>query len=344
MAEKILVSGGAGYIGSHTVVELLQHGFEVVIVDDLSNSSEAIIQQIAQITGKESVFEKFNLCDKEKTRDFFQRHPDLSGAIHFAAHKAVGESVHKPLKYYSNNLVSLFNILECMDEKNIRNFVFSSSCTVYGEPDTLPVKESNQIKPAISPYGNTKQIAEEILLDVTKASHLNCISLRYFNPIGAHESGLIGELPIGTPQNLVPYITQTAIGKREMLQVFGDDYSTPDGTCIRDYIHVVDLAQAHVHALNRLLKNKCKAQYEVFNLGTGNGYSVKEVIHAFENISGKKLNYRIAARREGDVEKVWADTSYANKELGWKAEKDLNMMMSTAWLWEQNLAKGIIKY
>jgi len=344
MAEKILVSGGAGYIGSHTVVELLQHGFEVVIIDDLSNSSEAIIHQIARITGKQAGFEKFNLCDKERTRFFFQRHTDLRGVIHFAAHKAVGESVHKPLKYYNNNLVSLFNILECMEEAKVNNFVFSSSCTVYGEPDTLPVKESNQIKPALSPYGNTKQIAEEVLQDVTKSGRLNCISLRYFNPIGAHESGLIGELPIGTPQNLVPFITQTAIGKRDMLQVFGDDYNTPDGTCIRDYIHVMDLAKAHVVALNRLTKNKCKARYEVFNLGTGNGHSVKEVIRAFESASGKKLNYRMAARREGDVEKVWADTSYANKELGWKAEKDLDLMMSTAWLWEQNLAKGIIKY
>lgn len=344
MTKKILVSGGTGYIGSHTVVELQQSGFEVIIVDDLSNSSASIVHQIERITGKKPEFENFNLCDKEKTRFFFQRHTNIAGVIHFAAHKAVGESVNEPLKYYHNNLVSLLNLLDCMKEFGVNNFVFSSSCTVYGEPDSLPVKESNPVKPAISPYGNTKQIAEEILLDVCKVTDLQCIALRYFNPIGAHESGLIGELPLGVPQNLVPYITQTGIGKREALQVFGNDYDTPDGTCIRDYIHVVDLAKAHVVALNRMLEGHSKKSFEIFNLGTGNGFSVLEVIQAFEKVSGKKLNYRFAPRREGDVVKVWADTAFANFELRWKAQRSLEEMMASAWLWEQNLAKGMIQY
>jgi len=332
---KILVTGGMGYIGSHTVVELQNAGFEVVIVDDLSNSSADIGDAIVQITGVKPVLEVFDLIDKEKTQDFFKRHNDIKGVIHFAAKKAVGESVQEPLIYYRNNLESLINVLEGMNENNIPNFVFSSSCTVYGQPDELPVSESAPIKKAESPYGNTKQISEDIIFDTIKATDLKAIALRYFNPIGAHETALIGELPLGVPDNLLPYVTQTAIGIREKLKVFGKDYNTPDGTAIRDYIHVVDLAKAHVIAVQRMIDNEMKKDFEVFNLGTGNGFSVLEVIKSFEKVTGLKLNYQIVGRRAGDVEQVWADPNYSNSELGWKAEKGLDEMTGSAWKWEQ---------
>ncbi|MGM0611931.1 MAG: UDP-glucose 4-epimerase GalE [Bacteroidota bacterium] len=336
---KILVTGGAGYIGSHTVVELQQKGYDVVIVDNLSNSYRSVIQNIRKITGKLPDFEEFDLCDRQKTLDFFSRHQDIDGVIHFAAYKAVGESVEKPLKYYHNNLTSLMNILEGMKRNQVENIVFSSSCTVYGQPEKLPVAEDAPIQPAASPYGNTKQISEEIITDTAKANQqIKGILLRYFNPIGAHESALIGELPLGVPDNLVPFITQTAIGIRRQLNVFGEDYDTPDGTAIRDYIHVVDLAKAHVVAVDRMINNQHKTNPEVFNLGTGNGYSVLEVVKAFEKVAQQPLQYKIVDRRPGDVEQVWADTSFANKELGWKAEKDLEDMMRTAWNWEKALA------
>jgi len=337
MANKILVTGGTGYIGSHTVVELINAGFEVVIVDDLSNSLISSLDGIKKITGKQIPFEEINLCDRDKVNALFKKHNDIKGIIHFAASKAVYDSVNNPLKYYRNNLVSLINLLDAQIEFNIPNIVFSSSCTVYGQPEKLPVTEDAPIQKAMSPYGNTKQICEEILQDTIKVNkQLKAIALRYFNPIGAHESALIGELPLGIPDNLVPFITQTAIGIREEIKVFGSDYNTPDGSCIRDYIHVVDLAKAHVIALKRMLENKTKADYEYFNLGTGNGISVLEVINSFEKVSGQKLNYKIVARRPGDIEKIWADTTFANNELGWKAEKTLDEMMLTAWNWEKN--------
>ena len=332
---KILVTGGSGYIGSHTVVELQQQGFEVVIIDNLSNSQASVLDAIEKITGIRPHFEQFDLIDREKTNDFFSRHADLQGVIHFAAFKAVGESVEKPLVYYRNNLVSLINILEAMAANNVKNLVFSSSCTVYGQPDELPVSEQAPIKKAESPYGNTKQISEEIIQDTLKSTPLHAIALRYFNPIGAHETAFIGELPLGVPNNLVPFITQTAIGIRQQLSVFGDDYNTPDGTAVRDYIHVVDLAQAHVIAIKRMIENQMKANFEVFNLGTGNGYSVLEVIQSFEKVSGQALNYKIVGRRAGDVEKVWADPTHSNNVLGWKAKKSLDEMNQSAWKWEK---------
>ncbi len=331
---KILVTGGTGYIGSHTVVELQNEGFEVVIVDNLSNSKKEVVDNIEKITGKKPLLEVFDLVDREKTADFFKRHHDLKGVIHFAAYKAVGESVQKPLMYYRNNLVSLMNVMESMIENNISNLVFSSSCTVYGQPDELPVSEKAPIKKAESPYGNTKQIAEEIISDTVNVEAIKTIALRYFNPIGAHDSALIGELPLGVPNNLVPFITQTAIGIRKQLSVFGEDYNTPDGTAIRDYIHVVDLAKAHVIAVNRMINNKMKKDFEVFNLGTGNGYSVLEVIKSFEKVSGQKLNYKIVDRRPGDIEKVWANPDFSNRELGWKAQRGLDDMTLSAWKWE----------
>jgi UDP-glucose 4-epimerase len=343
MGKKILVTGGTGYIGSHTVVELIQIGFEVVVIDNLSNSTARIIDQIGRITGKKPRFYELDLCNEAALRVFFRDNHDLAGVVHFAAFKAVGESVEFPLKYYHNNLVSLLNLLRLMEEFDVPNIVFSSSCTVYGQPEELPVTERAPVQKAISPYGNTKQISEEIIEDTVASSKIKAISLRYFNPIGAHESGLIGELPIGIPNNLVPFITQTAIGKRHKLLVFGDDYDTPDGTCIRDYIHVVDLAKAHVVAVKRMLDGTNKKNLEVFNLGTGKGTSVMEAIIAFENATGMKLNYEITARREGDVPKVWADTTLANLRLGWKAEKGLEEMMASAWKWEQNLAAGILE-
>ena len=338
---KILVTGGTGYIGSHTVVELQQSGYQVVIVDNLSNSYASVVDQIEKISGIRPDFEEFDLCDEKRTLDFFKRHSDLDGVIHFAAFKAVGESVAEPLKYYHNNLQSLILILKGMQENGIQNIVFSSSCTVYGQPDELPVTESAPIKEAWSPYGHTKQISEKIIQNNANVTDIRATLLRYFNPIGAHESALIGELPIGVPNNLVPFITQTAIGLREKLSVFGEDYNTPDGTAIRDYIHVVDLAKAHVIAVDRLVKNKNQKQVEVFNLGTGNGFSVLEVINSFEKVSAQKLNYQIVDRRPGDVEQVWADTRFANDVLGWKAEKSLDEMMLSAWNWELALKKAI---
>ncbi len=332
---KILVTGGTGYIGSHTVVELQHKGYEVVIVDNHSNSSAEIADKIADISGTKPTLEIFDLADQALTADFFKRNKDLKGIIHFAAYKAVGESVAEPLMYYRNNLVSLMNILEGMKENNIPNLVFSSSCTVYGQPDELPVSEKAPIKFAESPYGNTKQISEEIIRDTLHASELNAIALRYFNPIGAHDSSIIGELPLGIPNNLVPFITQTAIGLRESLSVFGDDYETPDGTAIRDYIHVVDLAKAHVVAVSRMIDSNMNQKFEIFNLGTGIGYSVLDVIKSFEKVSGLKLNYKIVDRREGDITKVWANPDFSNEVLGWKAERDLDNMVDTAWKWEQ---------
>jgi UDP-glucose 4-epimerase len=339
---KILVTGGTGYIGSHTVVELQNKGYEVVVVDDLSNSTSEVLDNIARITGQKPVFGHFDLKDTEKTASFFRLHKDIGGIIHFAASKAVGESVEQPLKYYRNNLVSLINILQGMTDNNIRNIVFSSSCTVYGQPGKLPVREDAPIQKAISPYGNTKQISEEIITDTSRVTGIQGILLRYFNPIGAHDTAIIGELPIGVPNCLMPYITQTAIGKRPFLRVWGNDYNTPDGTAIRDYLHVVDLAKAHVVAVERMLGERMKEEVEVFNLGTGTGYSVLQVIRSFEQTTGVKLDYRIMDRRPGDVEQVWADTELANNELGWKAEKTLDEMTGSAWKWEKALAeKGL---
>jgi UDP-glucose 4-epimerase len=331
---KILVTGGTGYIGSHTVVELQNKGYDVVIVDNLSNSSIDVLDNIARITGIKPVFEQFDLTDAIKTADFFSRNADIQAIIHFAAFKAVGESVELPLKYYHNNLASLVNILNGMIANNIRDIVFSSSCTVYGQPEVLPVCENSPVQKAASPYGNTKQISEEIITDTSVSYPVNGILLRYFNPIGAHESAIIGELPLGVPNCLMPYITQTAIGIRPFLRVWGSDYNTPDGTAIRDYIHVVDLARAHVIAVERMTEGKMKNKVEIFNLGTGNGFSVLEVIKSFERSTGVKLNYEIKERRPGDVEQVWADTEYANVELGWKAEKSLDEMTLSAWRWE----------
>lgn len=332
---KILVTGGAGYIGSHTVVELQNQGHQVVIVDNLSNSSAEVIDNIVKITGVVPLFEKFDLTEQALTADFFQRHHDIDGVIHFAAFKAVGESVANPLMYYRNNIQSLINIIEGMRVNKIPYLVFSSSCTVYGQPDELPVKETSPVKEAFSPYGFTKQVSETIIRDSVAAyPGIHAIALRYFNPIGAHETALIGELPLGVPNNLLPFITQTAIGIRPELKVFGSDYDTPDGTAVRDYIHVVDLAQAHVIAVDRMISQKSKAPMEVFNLGTGNGLTVLEVIKSFEKVSGVKLNYRLTERRAGDVEKVWANTDYANEELGWKAKKTVDEMTLSAWKWE----------
>ncbi|MCL5245551.1 UDP-glucose 4-epimerase GalE [Cellulophaga sp. 20_2_10] len=337
---KILVTGGLGFIGSHTVVELQSKGFEVVIIDDLSNSSEKVIDGIVAITGIKPTFEKFDLKEKTKVQDFFKRHSNISGVIHFAASKAVGESVEKPLLYYENNIGTLVYMLQELSAMQSANFIFSSSCTVYGQADKMPITESAPVKEAESPYGNTKQMGEEIIRDTCKVvPALNAIALRYFNPMGAHPSTEIGELPIGVPQNLVPFITQTGAGIREQLSVFGGDYPTQDGTCIRDYIHVVDLAKAHVVALERLISGKNTENYEVFNVGTGTGSSVLEAIQSFERVSGKKLNYKIVDRRAGDITAAYADTTKANTVLGWKAESTLDEAMKSAWDWEQKIRK-----
>ena len=337
---KILVTGGTGYIGSHTVVELQEAGYKVVVVDNLSNSSIDVLDNIEKITGIKPEFENFDLADSVKTDDFFQRNPGIEAIIHFAASKAVGESVEKPLLYYRNNLVSMMNLLECQIKYGVAHMVFSSSCTVYGQPDRLPVTEDTPRKDAESPYGNTKRISEDILKNTIAVNPELCgIALRYFNPVGAHPSALIGELPLGVPQNLVPFITQTAAGIREELKVFGDDYKTPDGSAIRDYINVVDLAKAHVVAIKRLLQEKNKQNYEVFNLGTGTGVSVLEMVKGFEKATGVKLNYKIVGRRSGDIEKIWADTNLANEELGWKAEKGLGETLRSAWEWEKNIRR-----
>ncbi len=334
---KILVTGGLGYIGSHTAVALQQAGFEVLIVDNMSNSSIDVLEGIATITGVTPQFKYLDLRDKEEVHHYFKTHRDIDGIIHFAASKAVGESVEKPLLYYENNLSTLVYLLQECAKYDIHNFIFSSSCTVYGEPDSLPITEDAPVKKSTSPYGNTKQISEEIIFDTTQVSDIKAIALRYFNPIGAHESAEIGELPLGVPQNLVPFITQTAIGLRDQLSVFGNDYSTPDGTCIRDYIHVMDLAEAHVVALQRLLEKKNQVAFEVFNVGTGKGSSVLEVIQAFEKVSKKPLNYKVVDRRPGDVIAVYADTSKANSDLGWEAQRDLEEALRSAWQWEQKV-------
>ncbi len=336
---KILVTGGTGYIGSHTVVELQTRGFDVIVVDNLSNSSAEVLEKITKITGVMPEFEKFDLTDGRLTTEFFARHSDIRAVIHFAAFKAVGESVELPLKYYHNNLLSLINLLKGMIACGISDLVFSSSCTVYGQPDQLPAREDTPIKPAQSPYGNTKQICEEIITDTSLHENIRGILLRYFNPIGAHESALIGELPLGVPACLMPYVTQTGIGIRPFLRVWGNDYETPDGTAIRDYLHVVDLARAHVVAVERLLTGKPQEKIEVFNLGTGTGYSVLDVIQSFERTSGVKLNWEFHDRRPGDVVQIWADTTKANQVLGWKADKTLDDMTRSAWQWELALAR-----
>jgi UDP-glucose 4-epimerase len=338
---KVLVSGGTGYIGSHTVVELLDAGYEVVIIDNLSNSKIEVLSAIEEITHKKPHFEKADMRNESQVVEVFEKHKNMDAVIHFAAFKAVGESVADPLKYYENNLASLIFLLRTMGKHGCNALVFSSSCTVYGQPDNLPISETAPVVPAESPYGNTKQICEEIIRDYLKIQeNFKSISLRYFNPIGSHDSALIGELPLNAPTNLCPVITQTAIGKRPHFDVFGTDYNTPDGTCIRDYLHVVDLAKAHVLSIERMLENKNKSPFEVFNLGTGKGNSVLEVIEEFIKVSGVKPNYRLTERRPGDVEQIWADTTYANEELGWKTERDLANMLKTAWEWELYLKKS----
>lgn len=336
-SKKILVTGGLGYIGSHTVVALQEKGFRVLIIDNLSNSSLEVLGGITKITGETPAFYNLDLRNKEEVGEFFKNNKDLEGIIHFAASKAVGESVKMPLLYYENNLCSLLNILSLQSSSKL---IFSSSCTVYGQADELPISENAPTKKAESPYGNTKQIGEEIIKDTCRIEKdFKAISLRYFNPIGAHASGEIGELPIGTPQNLVPFITQTAIGQRKQLAVFGEDYPTKDGTAIRDYIHVMDLAEAHVAALNRLIRGKEKDNYEVFNLGTGQGNSVLEVIHSFEKSTGQKLSYKIEGRRKGDITAAYADTKKANKELNWKAKRSLDTALKSAWKWQEKIYK-----
>lgn len=336
--KKVLVTGGLGFIGSHTVVELQKAGFETVIIDDLSNSSIEVLDGIEAITGIRPLFEQLDLREKHDLEQFFKKHKNIDGVIHFAACKAVGESVKNPLLYYENNLNTLVYMLKEVLKLDAANFIFSSSCTVYGQADEMPITEHAPVKPAASPYGNTKQVGEEIIMDTCKVEpHLKAIALRYFNPIGAHESAKIGELPIGVPQNLVPFITQTAAGLRDCLSVFGDDYPTPDGTCVRDYIHVVDLAKAHVIALERLFNNKHSSNFETFNIGTGVGSSVLEVIHAFEKASGKSLNYKIAPRRDGDVASAYAHTERANSVLGWQAQYSLDDAVRSAWVWETKI-------
>jgi UDP-glucose 4-epimerase len=332
--KTILVTGGLGFIGSHTVVELQNVGYRVVIIDNLYNSKMEVLNNITSITGIQPEYFNIDLRDKQKVAEFFQD-KKIDGIIHFAASKAVGESVQNPLLYYENNIGTLVYILQELKKHKLSNFIFSSSCTVYGQADELPITENAPVKPAESPYGNTKQIGEEIIQQSCKADGLKAISLRYFNPIGAHHSAKIGELPLGVPQNLIPFITQTAAGIRKELSVFGDDYDTVDGTAVRDYIHVVDLAKAHIAALERLIGNKNKANYEVFNVGTGKGSSVLEIVKAFENVNNLKLNYKIVARREGDITAAYADTTLANKELGWKTEKTLEEALVSAWKWQQ---------
>ncbi|MDE6648624.1 MAG: UDP-glucose 4-epimerase GalE [Muribaculaceae bacterium] len=338
MATKILVTGGTGYIGSHTVVELQQAGYEVVIIDNLSNSNKEVLKGIEAITGVAPVFVEGDCTDLDTLKKLFEQNPGIKGIINFAASKAVGESVQKPLLYYRNNLNTLINLLECMPQYGVKGIVFSSSCTVYGEPDVNPIDETAPIKPATSPYGNTKQISEEIITDyIHSGAPVKSIILRYFNPIGAHPSAKIGELPLGVPQNLVPYLTQAAAGIRKELTVFGDDYNTPDGSCIRDYIDVVDLAKAHVVAMRRMLDGEDTDSIEIFNLGTGRGVSVLELIHSFEKATGVPVPHKIGARREGDIEKIWAIPDKANNVLGWKAEVPVEETLANAWRWQQSL-------
>jgi UDP-glucose 4-epimerase len=337
--NKILVTGGCGYIGAHTIVDLIENGFNPISIDDNSRSTTALLTGIKEITGVSVKNYKVNLTNFDDTHAVFQENTDIKGIIHFAAFKAVGESVKKPLMYYQNNLVSLMNVLKCAKEFKVPHFIFSSSCTVYGSPDQIPVTEESPIKPAESPYGATKQMGEEIVRDVTKTGGLQSILLRYFNPVGAHPSALIGELPLGKPENLVPAITQTAVGKIKELVVFGDDYDTRDGSCIRDYVHVCDIAHAHTLALQHLIENKNVQPCEVYNLGTGNGVSVLEAIHAFEKVSGRKLNYHIGPRRPGDIVAIYANNSLAKEKLKWNPQYSLDEMMSTAWKWQLKLEK-----
>ena len=345
MKETILVTGGTGFIGSHTAVELIEAGYKVVIVDDLSNSKIEVLDGIEKITGTRPCFEKIDLRDKQATENVFKKYPDIKGIIHFAASKAVGESVQKPLLYYRNNIVSLINLLELMPVYGVKGFIFSSSCTVYGQPkpENLPVTEDAPHQKATSPYGNTKEINEQIILDtIHSGAPIKSIVLRYFNPIGAHPSALIGELPNGVPNNLIPYVTQTAIGVREQLTIFGNDYNTPDGTCIRDYIYVVDLAKAHVAAMARVLDQDTEP-IEYFNIGTGKGNSTLEIVNTFEKATGVKVNWKFGPRREGDIEKIWGDCTKANKVLGWKAETPLEDVLASAWKWQQKLrADGVM--
>lgn len=341
MRQTILVTGGTGFIGSHTVVELMEAGYEVVIIDNLSNSKIEVLDGIAQITGKKSAFEKVDLRDKEATEDVFKKYSHIAGIIHFAASKAVGESVQKPLLYYRNNIVSLINLLELMPQYGVKGFIFSSSCTVYGQPkpENLPVTEDAPHQKATSPYGNTKEINEQIIYDyIHSGADIKSIVLRYFNPIGAHPTALIGELPNGVPANLIPFVTQTAAGIRKELTIFGNDYNTPDGTCIRDYIYVVDLAKAHVAAMKRVLNTNADS-IDYFNIGTGKGNTTKEIVDTFEKATGVKVNWKYGPRREGDIEKIWGDCSKANAVLGWKAETPLNEVLATAWKWQQKLMK-----
>ena len=346
MKKTILVTGGTGFIGSHTTVELQAAGYDVVIIDNLSNSKAEVVDGIEKISGIRPAFEEVDCCDFQKLEAVFQKYPGISGIIHFAASKAVGESVEKPLKYYENNLLSLINLLKLMPKYDVKGIIFSSSCTVYGQPDpeNLPVTEETPQKPAESPYGNTKAINEEIIQDYIKSgAPISAIILRYFNPIGSHPSGIIGEMPNGVPANLIPYLTQTAIGIRECLSVFGDDYDTPDGSCIRDFIYVVDLAKAHVAAMGHILEGKNEHPVEIFNVGTGRGVSVFELIHTFEKCTGVKLNYKIVPRRAGDIEKVWGNVDKANKVLGWKAVHTLEDALSSAWNWQKKLReRGIM--
>ena len=338
MKERILVTGGTGFIGSHTVVELQNSGYDVVIIDDLSNSKADVVENIEKITGIRPAFEQVDCTDFAALEATFAKYNGIKAIIHFAASKAVGESVQQPLKYYRNNIVSLVNLLELMPKYNVEGIVFSSSCTVYGQPDVLPVTEAAPTKKAESPYGNTKQINEEIIVDtVNSGSPISSVILRYFNPIGAHPTAFIGELPLGVPQNLLPYLTQTAIGIRKELSVFGDDYDTPDGSCIRDYIYVVDLAKAHVKAIDRILENKMLEKVEVFNLGTGRGLSVLELINEFEAATGVKLPYKIVGRRAGDIVKVWANPERANNVLGWSADTPIRDVLASAWKWQLKL-------
>lgn len=335
--QKILVTGGLGFIGSHTVVELQQAGYEVVIIDDLSNSDVQVLGRIGKITNSNPVLYQINMLEKNKLTELFTRENNIRAVIHFAAFKAVGESVQEPLKYFHNNLLSLIQLLECMEEFEVKNIVFSSSATVYGDPDELPATETTPFKKALSSYGSTKQMGEEILEKTSVVKNINAIVLRYFNPAGAHASSLIGELPLGVPNNLLPYITQTAAGLREQLTVFGNDYDTPDGTCLRDYIHVVDLAKAHVKSCDRLIKEEMAGKYEVFNIGTGNAVSVMEIINAFEKYNEVKLNYKIGKRRAGDAAATYADVTKAASILNWKAELGLKEMVTSAWNWQTKL-------
>jgi UDP-glucose 4-epimerase len=335
--KTILVTGGTGYIGSHTAVELQEAGYNVIIADNLANSSEAVIERIERISGIKPLFVNADLSDKAQADAIFDNHK-IDGIINFAAYKAVGESVEKPIEYYQNNLQIALNMFANMKRKNVKYFVQSSSCTIYGEPDHNPINESSPVKTAVSPYGSTKQMVEDMLNFVTQSNDIKAIALRYFNPVGAHPSALIGELPNGVPNNLMPYITQTATGIRKQLTIFGNDYPTPDGTCIRDYIHVVDLAKAHVVAVERLFEGRTKQNYEFFNIGTGNGFSVLEIVKSFEKTTGIKLNYCFGQRRAGDVVAIWADTTLAEKELKWKAALTLDEMTLSAWKWQQQLS------